>query len=619
MGTRGVPAAYGGFETFAEELGARLVDRGHDVTVYGRSHVVPHGMRSHRGIHLRVLPTIRHKYLDTVVHTGLSVVDGLVRRFDVVLVCNNANAPFAVVPRLGRAGVALNVDGLEWQRGKWGRLGRWYYQACAWLSPKLPIVLVSDAQVIARYYRDRFGKPTIYIPYGSDARRLPPGETLARFNLEPGRYLLYVSRLEPENNAQIVIDGYRRAGGLEGLGVPLVLVGDAPYAIDYKASLEAAAAQTPGVLLTGYVFGDGYAELQSNALLYVQATEVGGTHPALVEAMGRGACIIANDVPEHREVLGDAGSYYARNDSADLGNLMTALVADRSARARLGRAAAARAKAAFSWDHVTDEYEALFRQMAPRATAPVSAAPRRIAVFGLTIDALTMDQTLEAVDRLIAEGGVHQHVVVNVAKVVQAERDPQFRAIVNACDLISADGQPIVWVSRLLGDSLPERVTGIDLMIRLFERAEQRGHSVYLLGARPPVVSAVVDRLRREHPDLRIAGSRDGYWTAGDEQAIVEEIAASRPTILFLGIPSPAKEQFVARWKQAIGAPFVMGVGGSFDVYGGFVRRAPRWMQRASLEWLFRVAQEPGRMWRRYVHDGPQFVWLFVRRLAKGR
>jgi glycosyltransferase involved in cell wall biosynthesis len=363
MGTRGVPAAYGGFETFAEELGSRLVERGHAVTVYGRSHTVPDGLREHRGMRLRVLPTIRHKYLDTVAHTALSVADGLVRRFDVVLICNNANAPFALVPRLGGARVVLNVDGLEWERGKWNRLGRWYYQACAWLAPKLPIVLVSDAEVIARWYRERYGKPTVYIPYGSDARTVPPGATLARLGLEPGGYLLYVSRLEPENHAHTVIEGYRAAGGLATLGVPLVVVGDAPYATDYKAGLEAAATTTPGVLLTGYVFGDGYAELQSNARLYVQATEVGGTHPALVEAMGRGATIVANDVPEHREVLGDAGRYYARNDPAALAAVLSELTADPEARARLGAAATERARRTFSWDHVTDRYEALFERL----------------------------------------------------------------------------------------------------------------------------------------------------------------------------------------------------------------------------------------------------------------
>ena len=363
MGSRGVPAAYGGFETLAEELGARLVERGHDVTVYGRTHVIPAGLRAHRGMRLRVLPTIRHKYLDTVAHTGLSVIDGLVRRFDVVLMVNNANAPFAIIPRLGGAKVALNVDGLEWQRGKWNRMGRWYYQACAWLAPKLPIVLVTDARVIQAYYRERFGRASVFIPYGSQVGRAEPGPTLERLDLRPGRYLLFVSRLEPENNAHTVIEAYRQAGALAELGVPLIVVGDAPYATAYKRSLERQAAAVPGVRFTGYVFGAGYAELQSNAMAYIQATEVGGTHPALVEAMGRGACIFANDVPEHHEVLADAGLYYKRNDPADLARLLTMAVARPDERERLGSAASRLAEATFSWSHVTDEYERLFERL----------------------------------------------------------------------------------------------------------------------------------------------------------------------------------------------------------------------------------------------------------------
>jgi exopolysaccharide biosynthesis WecB/TagA/CpsF family protein len=369
MGTRGIPAAYGGFETFAEELGARLADRGHSVTVYGRSHSVAPTLTEHRGMHIRVLPTIRHKYFDTVANTALSVVDGLPRRFSVVLMCNNANAPFAVVPRLGRAKVVLNVDGLEWERGKWNRAGRWYYKFCAWLAPKLPVTLVSDAQVIARWYEERYGKPTVFIPYGTDARRLPPGETLRRLGLQRCGYLLYVSRLEPENNAHIVLAGYRQAGGLERLGVSLVIVGDAPYATHYKTNLARTVADTPGAMMTGYIFGDGYAELQSSPLAYIQATEVGGTHPALVEAMGRGATIIANDVPEHREVLGDTGLYYERNDAASLAARIVELASDPAERDRLGAAAAERARRTFSWDGVTDAYERLFFEVTqPRST-----------------------------------------------------------------------------------------------------------------------------------------------------------------------------------------------------------------------------------------------------------
>ena len=162
-----------------------------------------------------------------------------------MLICNVANAPFALVPRLTGAKVVLNVDGLEWERGKWNRIGRGYFRACAWLAPKLPIVLVTDAGVIATWYRTRYGKATVCIPYGGDADRIGPGETLERFGLEARRYLLFVSRLEPENHAETVLEAYREAGGLAGLGAPLVIVGDAPYAGTYKASLDARSRPRP--------------------------------------------------------------------------------------------------------------------------------------------------------------------------------------------------------------------------------------------------------------------------------------------------------------------------------------------------------------------------------------
>jgi glycosyltransferase involved in cell wall biosynthesis len=307
---------------------------------------------------VRVLPTIRHKYLDTLVHTFFSAVDAMPRRFDIVLVCNNANAPFAILPRLTGARVVLNVDGLEWRRRKWGLPGRLYYQFCAALAPHLPVRLVSDARVIADYYAAR-GADTAFIPYGTNAVRIDPGETLARLGLTPNRYLLYVSRLEPENHALTVIEAYREAA----VEVPLVVVGDAPYASTYKKQVQEAAAVVPGVVLTGYQFGAAYDELQSNARIYVQATEVGGTHPALVEAMGRGIAIIANDVPEHREVLGEAGVYYRRNNPTDLGERIRSLIHNDGELRSLGAAARNRALRVYSWESVAREYERLFASL----------------------------------------------------------------------------------------------------------------------------------------------------------------------------------------------------------------------------------------------------------------
>lgn len=357
LGTRGIPANYGGFETFAEELAWRLVARGHAVTVYGRNHYVPPGLTEHRGAHLVVLPTIRHKYLDTVVHTMLATSHALTKGYDVALVCNAANAVFTGWPRLFGTRVALNVDGIERRRRKWNALGRAWYLVSERLAVWFPNATVTDARVIQQYYLERYQADTTFIPYGGDLPRADTTRALDAHGLRPGRYLLYVSRLEPENNAHAVIEGFRRAG----LDLQLAIVGDAPYAGDYVQSLRNAAA--PGIVFTGALYGEGYRELQSHAYAYVHATEVGGTHPALVEAMGFGNCVIVNDVPENREVCGDAALYFTARDPDSLATLLRQASCDPAMVTALGQKAAARAREMFSWEKITDQYEALFRTL----------------------------------------------------------------------------------------------------------------------------------------------------------------------------------------------------------------------------------------------------------------
>jgi glycosyltransferase involved in cell wall biosynthesis len=357
LGTRGVPANYGGFETFAEELGSRLVTRGHEVTVYGRRHHIAAELRRYRGMRLVVLPTIRHKYLDTVAHTWLSTVHVLLYTPDIVLFCNAANALFAAWPRLRRAKVVLNVDGIERRRNKWNAAGRGWYLLSERLATWLPVAIVTDARVIQRYYESRYGSYTTFIPYGATLDRAETTAALSRFGLKSRQYILYVSRLEPENNAHAVIAAYRQAE----LDLPLVMVGDAPYAEDYIAGLRRGAG--PGVLFTGAIYGEGYRELQSHALAYVQATEVGGTHPALVDAMAVGNCVLANDVPEHREVAADTAIYFQAREPGTLAEALRQVLREPERAAELGRKAAKRVGALYSWDAVTDNYERLFSSL----------------------------------------------------------------------------------------------------------------------------------------------------------------------------------------------------------------------------------------------------------------
>ena len=357
VGTRGVPAAYGGFETLAEELSARLAARGHDVTVYARAHGVGAVVAAHRGARVVHLPTVRTKYLDTVVHAALSGLHAAAQGYDAVLVCNGANALLCRLPRLLGAPtrIVLNVDGLERNRRKWNALGKLVYALSERLSCVMPDTVVTDARSIETYYEETYGTESAYIPYGSD---LPPPDgraALERLGLAAGGYVLYVSRFEPENNADAVLRAYRLVPG----DAKLVLVGAAPYADAFLARVRAEAAGDPRVLLPGALYGEPYRELLANAGVYVHATEVGGTHPALLEAMGFGRPLVVHDTPENRETAGDAALYVDARRGESLAAGVTALLADPEARARSGRAAAERARARYRWDAVADSYEAL--------------------------------------------------------------------------------------------------------------------------------------------------------------------------------------------------------------------------------------------------------------------
>jgi N-acetylglucosaminyldiphosphoundecaprenol N-acetyl-beta-D-mannosaminyltransferase len=238
-------------------------------------------------------------------------------------------------------------------------------------------------------------------------------------------------------------------------------------------------------------------------------------------------------------------------------------------------------------------------------------------LFGANMDPMTLEETTREIDQRLGHGEFTQHVVVNVAKVVKMQDDPELAEAVNSCDIINIDGAGIVMAGRLLGFDIPERVTGIDLFQRLLEYAEKKKRTVYFLGATQPVIDEVVRVAKARHPALKIAGHHHGYFWE-NEAAVVQEIRNSGADLLFVGIASPLKERFIERWKSELGVGFAMGVGGTFDVVAGKVKRAPKWMQRTGLEWFFRVLQEPRRMWRRYLYTNTRFLLMFLARLIRG-
>jgi glycosyltransferase involved in cell wall biosynthesis len=353
LGTRGIPANYGGFETFAEELSTRLIARGHQVTVYCRE---KYPQRQYRGVNLVYLPSMRHKYLDTLTHTFVSTLHLLTHRVDVALYCNAANAIFTILPRMLAMPVALNVDGIERKRKKWNTFAKAWYLMSEWLATFLPNEIVTDAEVIEAYYQSVYHKRSTFIAYGADMIREESTDALDQLGLERKGYFLYVSRLEPENQALQVRQAFEKVPAK----LKLALIGSAPHAHDYIRQVRDT--EDPRIVMPGAIFGKGYRELGSHCAAYVHATEVGGTHPALIEAMGRGALVIYRSTPENVEVCGDTG--FPFSDEIELVARMRQVAGMSEAeRANYGEKAAARVKARYDWEAVTTQYEQLLAKI----------------------------------------------------------------------------------------------------------------------------------------------------------------------------------------------------------------------------------------------------------------
>ncbi len=240
-------------------------------------------------------------------------------------------------------------------------------------------------------------------------------------------------------------------------------------------------------------------------------------------------------------------------------------------------------------------------------------------LLGVPIDALTMEEVLDLVHKTILRRGRLRIGIVNAAKLVYMRRDSTLRADVLSCDLILADGVPVVWASRLLGRPLPERVAGIDLMLRMLCRGNEHAYRVYCLGATEDVLATAVDKITVDYPYVDVVGRHHGYFTLQEEPDIVAAIACANPDILLVGMSSPKKERFLARWSHQLGVSVCHGVGGSFDVLAGKVRRAPLFCQRLGLEWLYRVCQEPRRLWRRYLVTNTLFCALVIKEFSQRR
>ncbi len=358
VGTRGVPARYGGFETAIEEIGQRLVQRGNRVTVYCRDLVGgPSDKPSqHLGMDLVHLGAMRKRSLETLSHTGLSVAHMLRHRPDAAIVFNAANAPYLPLIRAAGIPVATHVDGLEWKRAKWGRAGRNYYQLVERLAVKWSDSLIADAAGIQDYYRQKFDAETVYLAYGAPLLAKGPADKLAQLGLKPQGYHLVVARFEPENHVHLIVEGFAQSAAR----LPLVVVGSAPYSDRYTNLVHGLG--DARVHFVGGVWDQELLDqLYSNALVYWHGHSVGGTNPSLLRAIGSGTATNAYDVDFNREVLEESGRYFTGPE--DVARLVAEAESPESDVPVRG-AQAQRLAARFNWDLVADGYQRLCLELA---------------------------------------------------------------------------------------------------------------------------------------------------------------------------------------------------------------------------------------------------------------
>lgn len=356
IGIKAIPARFGGFETAVDELSRGLVKLGHRVRVYNRSGMATFSGTAYEGVELVNLPTLKSKNLSTIVHALLSTLHVLFHRVDVVHYFTTGVTLFAPLPRLFGMRVVCSVDGTDWQRAKWGRGARWYLR----FSEKLAVLfcqgLISDSNDVMRYYEQTYGAASSCIVYGTCERRSQQNDVLERFRLKDRGYVLFVGRLVPENNVHHLIRAFEQVSTER----KLVIVGDDPWEKEYVRSLKSSG--DPRVVFTGGVYGDGYAQLQQSAYLFVLPDEVGGTHPALVEAMGYGNCVLVNDTPSNLEVISDSGfHYHGAEGEVDLMRKLQELLNAPDLVAMYRKRARQRAQTHYRWDDVVQQHANVYK------------------------------------------------------------------------------------------------------------------------------------------------------------------------------------------------------------------------------------------------------------------
>ena len=630
IGQKGIPSRQGGVEIHVEELAAGLVDAGNQVDVYCRRHYCKNRVKEYRGIHLIYIPTITTKHLDAIVYTFLATLVALGRGYDVFHYHACGPSSLCWIPKLFGKKVVCTTHGLDWKRAKWGAFGQDYLKFGEKIIGKYSNEIIVLNDPMKDYFHDTYGRKTNVIPNGVESPTiLEPSLIQEKWGLTRNSYILFLGRLVPEKGIHYLIEAYQKLN----TDKKLVIAGGSSHSDDYVERLAAMSIDNDNIIMTGFVSGQLLEELYSNALLYVLPSDVEGLPISLLEAMSYERCCLISDIKENSTTAKGYAFEFQHGKSLSLYEQLKKIIEmPLSEVEHKGQEAAAYVLHTYRWQAVVDQTMKVYESVArPKDTLEptykdlwqqrtgISIPIKVCQILGVNVLVTNMQQIVEFVEQYIKELSGEYVCLANGHTTVTAYEDLEYRKVQNSAVLIFPDGEPLSIVSRSRGFKEAQRVTGPDFMGHMFAKGRDGdGLRHFFYGGSQDTLDKLKVVLEENYPGLQIAGMYSPPYRELSEQEdgqVIELINKAQPDIVWIGLGAPKQEKWMyAHHGQIHGLMF--GVGAGFDYHAGKLKRAPKWMQRMSLEWVVRLVQDPGRLWKRYLVTNVKFLW-FVRKENK--
>ena len=631
IGQKGIPSRAGGVEIHVEELSAGLVEAGVEVDVYCRKYYCKNRVKYHRGIHLIYVPTISTKHLDAIIYTFLATLIALTKGYDVFHYHACGPSSLCWIPKIFGKKVVCTTHGLDWKRAKWGTIGQNYLKFGEKIIVKYADEIIVLNDPMKEYFRETYQRETNVVPNGVEIPQIVEAKIISeRWQLKKESYVLFLGRLVPEKGIHYLIEAYSRLQ----TDKKLVIAGGSSHSDDYVERLAAMTIDNDNIIMTGFVSGKTLEELYSNAYLYVLPSDVEGLPISLLEAMSYRRCCLVSDIKENITTCMDTGFSFKRGHKADLYEVLKKIL-DLPIETvhEMGEAGCQRVMSLYRWENVVEKTVQVYKKVqkigkTEKQQEIISKRKEELfnkfgvelpfdicTILGVNILVADMERMVDFVEKNIRKLKGEYVCVSNGHTTVTAFEDEEYRRIQNGAVLNFPDGEPLSIVSRRRGFKEAQRVTGPDFMEQMFLKGhEGDGLRHFFYGGSQDTLDTLKTVLEEKYHGIQIAGMYSPPYrplTEEEDKEAVKIINESNPDIIWVGLGAPKQEKWMADHKGKVSG-LMFGVGAGFDYHAGKLKRAPKWMQKISMEWFMRLLQDPKRLWKRYLVTNIKFIWYIL-------